>query len=245
MVRSFVALQRIDPGFDPNGVLTFFAAELQAPDEPARAAPSSAQMRERLRALPGVTAVTAANPLPLDGDARQRALGHRGGGRRSRASSSRRTCTSCCPATSRRCGRRCSTGARSPTRTTAERDEPRRHRRMLARRRSPDESAVGQAAARAHCARRGGVVRDHRRRGASAARHARERRAREIFFTDGFLGHGAASGGRCGRRAIRSGSRRRCARGARIDPRMPVSRDAADDRVRRRARRRRRGSRWC
>ena len=66
MLRSFMALQHIDPGFDPNGVLTFTApnVRLRTPDE--RHAFMN-RMAERLRAIPGVTAVTAAGPLPLDG----------------------------------------------------------------------------------------------------------------------------------------------------------------------------------
>jgi predicted permease len=65
MVRSFVALSRSDPGFDPRGVLTFVAGA-QAPTPEARAA-FMRQLHERLRGLPGVQAVTAASPLPLDG----------------------------------------------------------------------------------------------------------------------------------------------------------------------------------
>jgi predicted permease len=65
MVRSFVALQRTNPGFDPTGVLTFVAGA-QAENDTARAV-FMRQMRERLAALPGVRAVTAAFPLPLDG----------------------------------------------------------------------------------------------------------------------------------------------------------------------------------
>jgi predicted permease len=65
MVRSFVALQQADPGYDASGVLTF-SVDPQAPQPEARAA-FMRRMRERLGALPGVSAVTAANPLPLDG----------------------------------------------------------------------------------------------------------------------------------------------------------------------------------
>ncbi len=65
MLRSFVALGRVDPGFDPNNVLTFFL-QPQGPQEGQRAA-FMQQVRRRLLAIPGVTAVTAATPLPLDG----------------------------------------------------------------------------------------------------------------------------------------------------------------------------------
>ena len=65
MVRSFVALQRAQPGYDPNGVLTFLIPNLPIPDDQARQA-FVRDLRGRLEALPGVTGVTAANPLPLD-----------------------------------------------------------------------------------------------------------------------------------------------------------------------------------
>ena len=66
MLRSFVALAHVDPGFDPNGVLTFqpFNPRLRTPEE--RQAYGN-NLEEKLRAIPGVTAVTAASPLPLDG----------------------------------------------------------------------------------------------------------------------------------------------------------------------------------
>jgi putative ABC transport system permease protein len=65
MLRSFVALQRMDPGFDPRNVLTFYLTpRAQTPD--ARAA-FVKSLQQRLRAMPGVTGVTAVSPLPLDG----------------------------------------------------------------------------------------------------------------------------------------------------------------------------------
>jgi predicted permease len=65
MLRSFVALGRVDPGFDPHNVLTFLLPA-QLPQAGQRAA-FKQQVRDRLRALPGVEGVTAASPLPLDG----------------------------------------------------------------------------------------------------------------------------------------------------------------------------------
>ena len=67
MVRSFIALTHIDPGYDTKGVLTFtaFKGGLRTPE--AREAYTST-MYERLAAIPGVTAVTSGNPLPLDGN---------------------------------------------------------------------------------------------------------------------------------------------------------------------------------
>jgi putative ABC transport system permease protein len=64
MIRSFVALQRAQPGFDPNGVFTFFVPNQG--NAQARQA-FMRDFRDRLLALPRVQGVTAANPLPLDG----------------------------------------------------------------------------------------------------------------------------------------------------------------------------------
>jgi putative ABC transport system permease protein len=66
MIRSFVALQRTDPGFDPRGVLTFLIPNLRLPQAEARQA-FIRDLRARIGAMPGVVAVTAATPLPLDG----------------------------------------------------------------------------------------------------------------------------------------------------------------------------------
>ena len=65
MLRSFLALQRVDPGYDPNHLLTFILPA-RARDQEARAV-FMRQVTERLRALPGVTNVSASGPLPLDG----------------------------------------------------------------------------------------------------------------------------------------------------------------------------------
>jgi putative ABC transport system permease protein len=67
MIRSFIALQKAQPGFDPSGVLTFTLANTGQPSAEARAA-TTRQIHERLGAIPGVTAVTAAGPIPLDGN---------------------------------------------------------------------------------------------------------------------------------------------------------------------------------
>jgi predicted permease len=65
MFRSFVALQRVQPGYDPNGVLTFFLPNLRSSDDVARQA-FVRDLRARLEALPNVIGVTAASPLPLE-----------------------------------------------------------------------------------------------------------------------------------------------------------------------------------
>jgi putative ABC transport system permease protein len=69
LVRSFVRLTAVDPGFDPRGVL---ALDLLLPeskyDSAARLTGFFDGVLERLRALPGVTAVGAVSSLPLRGD---------------------------------------------------------------------------------------------------------------------------------------------------------------------------------
>jgi putative ABC transport system permease protein len=65
MMRSFIALQRAQPGYDPNGVLTFLIPNLPLPADTARQA-FMRDLKARLAALPGVQSVTAASPLPLE-----------------------------------------------------------------------------------------------------------------------------------------------------------------------------------
>lgn len=67
MVRSFIDLQRIDPGFEPHHLLTFqlLGGRGRTPGERAALA---RQIDERLRALPGVERVTASFPFPLAGN---------------------------------------------------------------------------------------------------------------------------------------------------------------------------------
>jgi predicted permease len=67
MFRSFLALQRIDPGFDPHGVLTFQLAGGRPGRTPPQRAALMRERLDRLRALPGVLGVTASSPLPLAG----------------------------------------------------------------------------------------------------------------------------------------------------------------------------------
>jgi putative ABC transport system permease protein len=68
MVRSFMALRDVDPGYDADRVLTFGVQlpgqRYQTPDQ--RLA-FITQFRERLDALPGATAAGAATPIPLSG----------------------------------------------------------------------------------------------------------------------------------------------------------------------------------
>jgi predicted permease len=67
MIRSFVALQRIDPGFDPRGLLTFNLAGNRGGDQPQQRAAFMRQIAQSLRALPGIRSVTASSSLPLTG----------------------------------------------------------------------------------------------------------------------------------------------------------------------------------
>jgi putative ABC transport system permease protein len=65
MIRSFIALQRAQPGYDPNGVLTFLIPNLPLPADEARRA-FVRDLKARLEVLPGVKGATAASPLPLE-----------------------------------------------------------------------------------------------------------------------------------------------------------------------------------
>ncbi|MGH9744297.1 MAG: FtsX-like permease family protein, partial [Candidatus Acidiferrum sp.] len=67
MVRSFLELQRIDPGFNPRGLLTFQVESDRFLPKPEERAVATRQLEERLRAIPGVESVTAASPFPLTG----------------------------------------------------------------------------------------------------------------------------------------------------------------------------------
>jgi putative ABC transport system permease protein len=67
MFRSFLELQRIDPGFDPRGLLTFQLLGGR-PGPPAERRAVGNQIADRLRAIPGVQSVTASFPFPLAGD---------------------------------------------------------------------------------------------------------------------------------------------------------------------------------
>ena len=68
LIRSFVRLQNVGPGFDPENVLT---ARIDLPREkynlPEKAASFWVQLHERLAALPGVEAVGMNTELPLSG----------------------------------------------------------------------------------------------------------------------------------------------------------------------------------
>ncbi|WP_205507899.1 ABC transporter permease, partial [Myxococcus vastator] len=69
LLRSFVHLQRAEPGFDPEGVLTVKVDLPPLHYGFGTAAPAAFYdtLLGRLRALPGVEQVGAVNGLPLDG----------------------------------------------------------------------------------------------------------------------------------------------------------------------------------
>src|SRR5208282_491317 len=69
MVRSFVGLLDVNPGFQTGHILTMEVSLSRAryPDE-QKAAAFFAQLVERVRALPGVESAGAANIMPLEGE---------------------------------------------------------------------------------------------------------------------------------------------------------------------------------
>ena len=66
MVRTFVNIQHVNLGFNPEGLLTFQLLG-NIGDSPEAAANFKRQLREQLDAIPGVNSVTASSPLPLAG----------------------------------------------------------------------------------------------------------------------------------------------------------------------------------
>jgi putative ABC transport system permease protein len=68
MIRTFAALESIDPGFNPRHLLTMVVSVAGAKDANSDRSVFYSQMLERIRALPGVTSASAINHLPLAGD---------------------------------------------------------------------------------------------------------------------------------------------------------------------------------
>jgi predicted permease len=67
LIRSFVSVLHVDPGFDPHGV---FTARISLPDNGYKhdqRIQFLEQLIPRLAALPGVTSVSAGYPLPMSG----------------------------------------------------------------------------------------------------------------------------------------------------------------------------------
>jgi putative ABC transport system permease protein len=69
MIRSFVALESVDPGFDPHHVLSMVVSVAGSREaEPSRRLIFYRQLLERLRSMPGVESAGAINHLPLAGE---------------------------------------------------------------------------------------------------------------------------------------------------------------------------------
>ncbi len=69
MVRSFYALQSVNPGFNPHNVLSMVVSVAGTKEEkPKLRAVFYRDLLQKIRALPGVTAAGAINHLPLAGD---------------------------------------------------------------------------------------------------------------------------------------------------------------------------------
>jgi predicted permease len=67
MLRSMWNLQRVDPGFDPNNVLTFRMQTTSKHRAMTTGQPYLQQMLDRVKAMPGVTGVALAAHLPMSG----------------------------------------------------------------------------------------------------------------------------------------------------------------------------------
>jgi putative ABC transport system permease protein len=65
MLRSFIQLQRIDPGYDPHGILTFMVTRQWELGRQEGRLALLLEIKSRLRALPGVENATATLALPL------------------------------------------------------------------------------------------------------------------------------------------------------------------------------------
>jgi putative ABC transport system permease protein len=70
MFRSFVELRRVKPGYDSRGLLTFFATREWSLGRQQGRLELLREMRDRLRALPGVESVSEALAVPLGGGSR-------------------------------------------------------------------------------------------------------------------------------------------------------------------------------
>ena len=69
MIRSFAALESLDPGLNPHGVLSMIVPVAGSNEaDPGRRAIFYRQMLERVRSLPGVESAAGINHLPIAGD---------------------------------------------------------------------------------------------------------------------------------------------------------------------------------
>jgi putative ABC transport system permease protein len=69
MIRSFIALQSIDPGWDPRGVISMVVSTAGTPAaDSTRHESFYLEALDRVRAVPGVEAASWINHRPIDGD---------------------------------------------------------------------------------------------------------------------------------------------------------------------------------
>jgi predicted permease len=69
MIRTFAALEAVNPGFNPHNVISMIVSVSGSKEEdPGRRELFYRQLLERVRSLPGVQAAGATNHLPLAGD---------------------------------------------------------------------------------------------------------------------------------------------------------------------------------
>ena len=122
LLRSFVEALGVDPGFRAGGVVTFQAVV----PTPSGTPPDKAEARFRrygdgavqaLRALPGVESAGAISTLPLSPNRSDRLFTVEGRAPQSGTSCSTSSSARWRPASSRRCGSRCSRDGRSRTPT--------------------------------------------------------------------------------------------------------------------------------
>ena len=75
LIRSFVALSRVDPGFRAERILTARVTPNQAfCSDPSRCVSFYRELLDRIQAVPGVNSVAAVNTLPLGGRVAKRSL---------------------------------------------------------------------------------------------------------------------------------------------------------------------------
>ena len=67
MIRSFIALQHVNLGYDPRGLLTFQILGGRPATQPQQRAAYVRELRDKLRTIPGVESVSASFLLPLGG----------------------------------------------------------------------------------------------------------------------------------------------------------------------------------
>jgi putative ABC transport system permease protein len=67
MIRSFIALEKVDPGFDAHQVLTFLLLGNRGGTTPEGRAALLREIQTRLASLPGVEKVSGSNLIPLAG----------------------------------------------------------------------------------------------------------------------------------------------------------------------------------